>query len=179
MKSIVFFYTVIVSLIKPKRFVSDEKYLPEGHPQLHCPGIRCKTGKQCVPTKRQCDKYVDCMNAEDEQNCDYAGSQYQVDLYRSRNTDHSSLKYRRLKNAVERDNITAVTASNEQRTTVLQRVNTTPTTAKVVVTVNKNETVRVENSTIAHDVGVNDTVLSVLRSLFDNHFAEETFSCRR
>lgn len=111
-----------------KRFVSDDSNLPMERPQQYCPGIRCMTGKQCIPTKRQCDKYVDCMNAEDEQNCDYTGSQYQVNFYRSRNTDHSNLRYSKLKSAEDLDkltNMSTTTAGPRSTATTFRNKNVT------------------------------------------------------
>jgi len=170
--------------------------LPQNHPLQYCPGIRCKTGKQCVPTKRQCDKYVDCMNAEDEQNCDYTGSQYHVNLYRSRNTDHSNLKYSKLKSAGQplRDinaNVTIITTSKRTPTTLSSvRTNTTPLPKyDVNANLQDRDVVKIENSTTVvvvkekynsnNNTRLNDTVFSVLSQLFDNQFTEKTFSCKR
>lgn len=168
--------------------------MPQESPQQYCPGIRCKTGKQCVPTKRQCDKYVDCMNAEDEQNCDYSGSQYHVDLYRSRNTDHSNFKYSKFKSAETQDaaadvNVTTatmmMTTIKPRPTTVLQATINTPSSPSLLAHTNVLKTdVKVETQTIEIKIknnmtGLNDTVLNAIRQLFDNQFTENTFSCGR
>lgn len=142
-------------------------------PQQDCPGVRCKTGKRCVPTKRRCDKYVDCMNAEDERDCDYTGSQYHPNLYRSRNTDHSNLKYSQSKRVAEdgkTEVLGNVTAAYRRAT-----MTTPPTYAEpaVYADAKSNRT----NTTAAR---LNDTVFNaLLRQLFDNQFTENTFSCRR
>ncbi|CAH1399077.1 unnamed protein product [Nezara viridula] len=34
-----------------------------------CPGLVCSTGV-CLPAKYHCDKHIDCLNIEDEENCD-------------------------------------------------------------------------------------------------------------
>lgn len=159
-------------------------------PQRNCPGIRCKTGRHCIPTKRQCDKYVDCMNAEDEQNCDYTGSQYHVNLYRSINTDHSNLKYSQLKTAEDAStDVTTVTAKSSAlpSTVVFQNTKTTPPTPNFKTTLRQNEYLKVETSTVKvtsnktnFTAGQNDQLYSVfLKQLFDNQFTEKTFSCRR
>lgn len=150
-------------------------------PQQNCPGIRCKTGKHCIPTKRQCDKYVDCMNAEDEQNCDYTGSQYHVNLYRSRNTDHSNFKYSQLKNTEDAfTNVTTMTTERPalQSTAVLQNTKTTPRWNKKNSKV-ETTTVNVKTNKTNTTVGLNDTFLNSLRHLIDNQFTEKTFSCKR
>ncbi|XP_022174294.1 serine protease nudel isoform X2 [Myzus persicae] len=177
-------------------FKATENNLPQDSPLQYCPGIRCKTGKQCIPTKRQCDKYVDCMNAEDEQNCDYTGSQYQVNLYRSRNTDHSNLKYSKLKSAGQplRDfnvNFTMSTPKKTTTTVASVRTDITPLPKYDNISGNlrdrdvvKNETrmtVAVVNEKINSNniTRLNDTVLNALSQLFDNQFSEKTFSCKR
>lgn len=151
--------------------------MPNESPQQYCPGILCKSGKQCIPSKRQCDKYVDCMNAEDEQNCDYTGSQYNVNLYRSRNTDHSNFKYSRLKNAEEEDtlaNVTIITPKEGKSTS-------SPNSNFTI----RNQNVKIENQTIEVKVNknntswLNDTVLSVINDLLDTQFSDETFNCKR
>lgn len=151
--------------------------MPNESPQQSCPGILCKSGKQCIPSKRQCDKYVDCMNAEDEQNCDYTGSQYNVNLYRSRNTDHSNFKYSRLKSAEEEDTLTNVTliTPKEGKSTSSPNLNSTIRNQKIKI-INQTNEVEVNKN---NKSGLNDTVLNVINNLFDNQFADETFNCKR
>uniref|UniRef100_A0A2H8TQQ6 Serine protease nudel n=1 Tax=Melanaphis sacchari TaxID=742174 RepID=A0A2H8TQQ6_9HEMI len=174
---------------------TEEFNLPLDRPLQYCPGIRCNTGKQCIPTKRQCDKYVDCMNAEDEQNCDYTGSQYHVNLYRSRNTDRSNLKYSKLKSAGQpsRDFNTNFTVTNSKRTpttvafvgtisTPLPKydVNTTSQDRDLVKIENRTTDAVIEGKINSNNITrLNDTVFNALRQLFDNQFTEETFSCKR
>lgn len=167
--------------------------MPQDRPIQYCPGIRCKTGKQCIPTKRQCDKYVDCMNAEDEKNCDYTGSQYQVNLYRSRNTDHSNLKYSKLKSAGQplRDVNVNFTNSKLTSTTVASvRTNVTPLSKydtnanprdRDIVKVETKTTVAVVKEKINsnNNTRLNDTVIDALSQLFDNQSTEKMFSCKR
>lgn len=136
------------------------------------------------------------MNAEDEQNCDYTGSQYHVNLYRSRNTDHSNLKYSKLKSAGQplRDinaNVTIITTSKRTPTTLSSvRTNTTPLPKyDVNANLQDRDVVKIENSTTVvvvkekynsnNNTRLNDTVFSVLSQLFDNQFTEKTFSCKR
>lgn len=136
------------------------------------------------------------MNAEDEQNCDYTGSQYQVNLYRSRNTDHSNLKYSKLKSAGQplRDfnvNFTMSTPKKTTTTVASVRTDITPLPKYDNISGNlrdrdvvKNETrmtVAVVNEKINSNniTRLNDTVLNALSQLFDNQFSEKTFSCKR
>ncbi|XP_060875249.1 serine protease nudel isoform X2 [Metopolophium dirhodum] len=174
-------------------FKATENNLPQDRPLQYCPGIRCKTGKQCIPTKRQCDKYVDCMNAEDEQNCDYTGSQYQVNLYRSRNTDHSNLKYSKLKSAGQplRDvNVNFTTPKLTPTTVASVRTNITPLSKyDINANLRDRDVVKVETKTTEAVVQeknnsnnitrLNDTVINALSQLFDNQFTEKMFSCKR
>lgn len=172
--------------------IPEENNLPDERPLQYCPGIRCKTGRQCIPTKRRCDKYVDCMNAEDEQNCDYAGSQYNVDVYQSRNTDRSNFKYSKSKNVAEerRDgssaNSTSATVSSPRTTAAFLRNDTRSTTRTpfAVTDRNRRPVTAVSNSAEndnnnTYATGLNDTVLNAIKQLFDNQFTEKTFSCRR
>lgn len=135
------------------------------------------------------------MNAEDEQNCDYSGSQYHVDLYRSRNTDHSNFKYSKFKSADEQDaaidvNVTTaavmLTTIKPRPTTVLQAIiNTTSSPSSLANNTNVlNTDVKVKTQTIEVKIknnmtSLNDTVLNAIRQLFDNQFTENTFSCGR
>lgn len=71
------------------------------------------------------------MNAEDEQNCDYTGSQYHVNFYRSRNTDHSNLRYSKLKSVEDQDKLTNIvstsTARPQSTATTIRSTNVTAT----------------------------------------------------
>lgn len=130
------------------------------------------------------------MNAEDEQNCDYSGSQYHVDLYRSRNTDHSNFKYSKFKSGEALDaaagvNVTTVTmemSTIEPRptTALLANVNTTSSPQTKVSNMDvKVDTQPIEIEIKNNTTGLNDTVLNAIRQLFDNQFTENTFSCGR
>jgi len=135
------------------------------------------------------------MNAEDEQNCDYTGSQYHVNLYRSRNTDHSNLKYSKLKSAGQplRDiNENAMTTTTKRTLTTLAsvRTNTIPLPKyDANANLQDRDVVKIETSTTVVVVKekynsnnitrLNDTVFSALSQLFDNQFTEKTFSCKR
>ncbi|VVD01862.1 unnamed protein product, partial [Leptidea sinapis] len=47
------------------------KTLPTIQPKQDCPGFRCDSGiSKCLPKKRMCDKIIDCLDGEDEANCD-------------------------------------------------------------------------------------------------------------
>jgi len=171
------------SLLKTYRYslkccVSEETNLPQERPKQYCPGIQCSTGNRCIPTKRKCDKYVDCMNAEDEQNCDYTGSQYNVNIYRSRDTDHSNLKYSKLKNADEHYS-SMTTVSKTHSTKVHHPNKKKPSTSKFNDTIPNEGDRAIGETKVKTSTGLNETVLNAIRQLFDNQFTEETFSCRR
>jgi len=135
------------------------------------------------------------MNAEDEQNCDYTGSQYHVDLYRSRNTDHSNLKYSKSKSAGQslRDinrNFTVTNSKQSPTTVAFVLTNSTPLPKyDVNSTLRNREVIKIENITAnvvieekninSNITRLNDTVFDALRQLFDNQFTGETFSCKR
>ncbi|KAF5286324.1 hypothetical protein FQA39_LY04222 [Lamprigera yunnana] len=44
--------------------------LPLRRPLHHCPGYTCKKNKLCLPNKRRCDKIIDCLDGDDEIDCD-------------------------------------------------------------------------------------------------------------
>lgn len=156
----------------------DDRLTEELRPQQDCPGIRCKIGKRCVPTKRRCDKYVDCMNAEDERDCDYTGSQYHANLYRSRNTDHSNLKYSQSKSVAEdaqvRGNVTAATPYQNAITTTPSNIKTAGENGKTAVYADAKS-----NKTNTTAARLNDTVFNAVLQLYDNQSTENTFSCGR
>lgn len=39
-------------------------------PLQKCPGYVCQTTLRCLPKKRRCDKIVDCLEGDDEMNCE-------------------------------------------------------------------------------------------------------------
>lgn len=42
-------------------------------PKEQCPGFKCKSGDgNCLPSDYKCNRLVDCIDAEDEDQCDYA-----------------------------------------------------------------------------------------------------------
>lgn len=127
------------------------------------------------------------MNAEDEQNCDYSGSQYNVNFYRSRNTDHSSLKYSRLKSSEGRNVVTNVTDTTPKvqpnkivqnlNTTLLSTPDTTVTTS--VKSIEEKFQTSAVNATGTTNEKLSETFLNSLQHLIDYPLTEETFSCRR
>jgi len=133
------------------------------------------------------------MNAEDEQNCDYTGSQYQVSLYRSRNTDHSNLKYSKLKSAGQplRDvNVNFTTQKLTPTTVASVKTNVTPLSKyDINANLRNRDLVKVETKTteaVVKEINnknnitrLNDTVINALSQLFDNQFTEKMFSCKR
>jgi len=133
------------------------------------------------------------MNAEDEQNCDYTGFQYQVNLYRSRNTDHSNLKYSKLKNGgqpLQDVNVNFTTPKLTPTTLASVRTNVTPLSKydnnanprdRDVVQVETKTTVAVvkEKNNSNNITRLNDTVINALSQLFDNQYTEKMFSCKR
>lgn len=123
------------------------------------------------------------MDAEDEQKCDYAGSQYQANLYRSRNTDHSNFKYGKLKNTEEQDfsvNVTT-TPTNPKSVTVTHNTNIMTSSPKFSTTEDvKTPTIVLhEEKWNKKNMGLNETILNIIRHLIDNQLTEKTFSCGR
>lgn len=54
-----------------KYYISVSKSLPTIQPKQECPGFKCISGiSKCIPMKRMCDKIVDCLDGEDETNCE-------------------------------------------------------------------------------------------------------------
>lgn len=51
--------------------ITASKKLPKIQPKQECPGFRCDSGMtKCIPKNRMCDKIIDCLDGEDEYNCD-------------------------------------------------------------------------------------------------------------
>lgn len=72
---------------------SVSKTLPTIHPKQECPGFKCKSGIfKCLPSKRICDKIVDCLGGEDEMNCDSMRSANMVEEKIAFNTNQSNLE---------------------------------------------------------------------------------------
>lgn len=63
-------------------FISVSKTLPTIQPKQECPGFKCTSGiSKCIPNKRICDKIIDCLNGEDELNCDPTRSTFTDNLF--------------------------------------------------------------------------------------------------
>lgn len=61
-----------IILYKFNIYFLDSKALPTIRPKQECPGFRCMSGiTRCLPKKRMCDKVVDCLNGEDEVDCNF------------------------------------------------------------------------------------------------------------
>lgn len=129
------------------------------------------------------------MNAEDERNCDYTGSQYRPDLYKSINTDHSNFKYSQLKNAIDADtnDTTITTKSPAPQSTAVFQSTKTPLKPNTTTTLYQNENSKMEMSTVRItsdktniSTELNEQSLDAyLKELFDNQMTEKTFSCER
>ncbi|CAH2105761.1 unnamed protein product [Euphydryas editha] len=64
-------YTRVSIFVKWIRYHISSKMLPIIQPKQECPGFRCDSGmSKCLPKKRMCDKIIDCLDGEDEYNCD-------------------------------------------------------------------------------------------------------------
>ncbi|KAI8424408.1 hypothetical protein MSG28_002920 [Choristoneura fumiferana] len=74
---------------------SVSKNLPTIHPKQECPGFKCKSGIfKCLPSKRICDKIIDCLGGEDEMNCDFMRSANMVEEKIAFNTNQSNLEFK-------------------------------------------------------------------------------------
>lgn len=64
--------------------------LPTIQPLQKCPGFKCTSGiSKCLPDKRVCDKVLDCLDGEDEMNCNSMRSFDSLFLGRnSKNTEN-------------------------------------------------------------------------------------------
>ncbi|XP_064071521.1 serine protease nudel isoform X2 [Vanessa tameamea] len=68
-------YTRVSLFVSWIRYHISSKTLPMIQPKQECPGFRCDSGiLKCLPKKRMCDKIIDCLDGEDEYNCDVARS---------------------------------------------------------------------------------------------------------
>ncbi|KAJ0178781.1 hypothetical protein K1T71_005556 [Dendrolimus kikuchii] len=63
-------YTRVSLFVKWMKYHMASKSLPIVQPIQECPGFQCKSGiKKCLPTKKRCDKIIDCLDGEDEMGC--------------------------------------------------------------------------------------------------------------
>lgn len=47
-----------------------QAHLPPQTPLQKCPGYVCRETNRCISKKRHCDKIIDCLHGDDEQNCE-------------------------------------------------------------------------------------------------------------
>ncbi|XP_012251446.2 serine protease nudel [Athalia rosae] len=63
-------YTKVSRFVEWIDRVRRERESPENAPLARCPGYYCHSSPwKCYPAKKRCDKIADCMDAEDELNC--------------------------------------------------------------------------------------------------------------
>ncbi|KAG7308173.1 hypothetical protein JYU34_006836 [Plutella xylostella] len=63
-------YTRVSLFVKWIKFHIFSKTLPGIQPKQECPGFKCISGiAKCLPKNRMCDKIIDCLDGEDEMNC--------------------------------------------------------------------------------------------------------------
>lgn len=85
-------------LYKSLSFFPASTALPRVQPIQECPGFKCKSGlSKCLPLLRKCDKKVDCLDAEDESNCNFTDMRSVNDLLSNgkNNTDESKSSEKR------------------------------------------------------------------------------------
>ncbi|XP_038220089.1 serine protease nudel [Zerene cesonia] len=64
-------YTRVSLFVSWIKYFMSLKTLPMIQPKQECPGFRCESGiSRCLPKKRMCDKIIDCLDGEDEINCE-------------------------------------------------------------------------------------------------------------
>ncbi|XP_050544964.1 serine protease nudel-like [Daktulosphaira vitifoliae] len=174
---------------------TDEANLPIEQPRMSCPGMICKSGKKCIPKKRQCDKYVDCMDADDEFNCDYIGSEIQANFYNSRHSDHTSIRFKSVnRHNDDRFAMNGTSTPNPKSETQTEFTKILITTKKIKVdtTTPKNKITSISsiktktNSSKAIKQAANSRTETLVKYLsifdfiiFSNQSSEEPFSCRR
>lgn len=128
------------------------------------------------------------MNAEDERNCDYTGSQYQINFYRSRNTDRSNLKHKLKSSGGQhyREPFAVTTVPSAPRPAAVYGGSVAENATELPKSADETSTAYAGRTDAKNDGGnrvtgllLNETVMNAIRQLFDNQLTEETFSCRR
>ncbi|CAG9133134.1 unnamed protein product [Plutella xylostella] len=82
-------YTRVSLFVKWIKFHIFSKTLPGIQPKQECPGFKCISGiAKCLPKKRMCDKIIDCLDGEDEMNCNFDSPLHGADknMFISENT---------------------------------------------------------------------------------------------
>ncbi|XP_041970500.1 serine protease nudel [Aricia agestis] len=94
-------YTRVSLFVSWIRDQISSKTLPSIQPKQECPGFRCDSGiAKCLPKKRMCDEIIDCLDGEDEINCDYKSTEtlrdedskiLHIDDHKTHNSDLTSM----------------------------------------------------------------------------------------
>lgn len=103
-------YTRVSLFVKWIKYHTNSKTLPLVQPIQECPGFKCKSGlSRCLPLIRKCDKVVDCLDAEDEINCDF-------NEMRSSNNILPTIKNSTIinKSSEKRESVTSSESSSEE-----------------------------------------------------------------
>uniref|UniRef100_A0A1A9V3W1 Lectizyme n=1 Tax=Glossina austeni TaxID=7395 RepID=A0A1A9V3W1_GLOAU len=65
-------YTRVALYVNWMKSVMNSVYTPLLQPKKICPGFVCiEDNRRCLPQRRRCDRYVDCLKADDELGCSY------------------------------------------------------------------------------------------------------------
>lgn len=110
------------------------KSLPIIQPVQKCPGFKCQSGiSRCLPIKRKCDRIIDCLDGDDEINCNFKNilPTFNDDVFSDATTNFTEEIFARKEDRIELNKV-----EKEKSTTVFNVANST--TESGIVTSSKS-----------------------------------------
>ncbi|CAB3237996.1 unnamed protein product [Arctia plantaginis] len=131
-------YTRVSLFVKWIRYHTASKSLPIIQPVQKCPGFKCQSGiSKCLPIKRKCDRIIDCLDGDDEVNCNFKNilSTFNDNVFSAATTNFTEEIFARKDDRTESNNV-----EKETSTTVLNVVSST--TESEVITSSKSTVIK-------------------------------------
>ncbi|CAK1546026.1 unnamed protein product [Leptosia nina] len=160
-------YTRVSLLVPWIRHHTSSTNLPIIQPKQECPGFRCKSGiSKCLPKTRINDKIIDCLDGEDEFNCD---------IKESRNIVEEILSIPFSRNANVSTNLTTNKLINNENKQMKSNISTTTETIIASIITSNITTIKNINKLVIVNSTPNPDISDNANNLLNDTTSERDF----